>query len=172
MSGSMTLDPRDTAETAEKSGADLATLFIEAVTGSIGEMTHIEPVIRKVDRTEFDKTLGDVWALVGDLPRSPGCLALSLPMKTARGMAERVFAGVREPIDDGMVLDCIGELANILAGQVKSLLANSPYHFSISLPKVMLTHDLQVQDRLGRSCLRMTFDSEVGEFALQIVADI
>src|SRR5262245_45587149 len=143
MSACMSLDPRDKVETAEYTGADLAALFIEAVTGSIGEMTHIEPVIREVHRTEFDNTLGDVWALVGDLPSSPDCLALSLPMKTARGMAERVFADVREPIDDGMVLDCIGELANVLAGQAKSLLANSPYRFSFALPKVMLAHDSQ-----------------------------
>ena len=166
----MSVGPPDTAGTADKPTGDLATLFIEAVTGSIGEMTHIEPVAREVRRAEFDARSGDVWVLVGSFPRSPDCLTLSLPMKTARSMAERVLADVREPIDDRMVLDCIGELANVLAGQAKSLLANSPYRFSFSLPRVMLAPDANLLAHLGCDCLRMIFDSEVGEFALQVVA--
>jgi len=158
-------------ETVNQPKADLAALFIEAVTGSIGEMTRTDPVAREVIQANFDRTLGEVWALVGSLPGSPDCLALSLPVKTARGMAERVFTDVREPIDDGMILDCIGELANVLAGQAKSLLANSPYHFSLSLPKVMRSGDSRVSLHLGHHCLRIIFDSEVGEFALQIIAE-
>jgi chemotaxis protein CheX len=168
----MTIDPRHTLQTVNEPEGDLAALFIEAVAGSIGEMTHIEPVIREVYRTEFDKTLGDVLAIVGSLPGSPDCLVLSLPMKTARAMTERVLTDVREPIDDRMVFDCIGELANVLAGQAKSLLANSPYPFSFSLPKVTLASDSQVLARLGCKCLRIIFDSEVGEFGLQVVAGI
>jgi chemotaxis protein CheX len=158
-------------KTINRPEENLATLFIEAVTGSIGEMTKVQPIVREVYQTEFDKGLGDLWALVGSFPNSPDCLVLSLPMKTARGMAERVLADTREPIDDNMVLDCIGELANVLAGQVRSLLANSPYRFSFSLPKVMLTPDWEVFAHSGRKCLRMIFDSELGEFALQIIAD-
>jgi chemotaxis protein CheX len=158
-------------ETVSKPEGDVAPFFIEAVTGSIGEMTHVEPIVRDVRQTEFDKSLGDVWAIVGSFPNSPDCLVLSLPMKTARGMAERILAETPQLIDDSMILDCIGELANVLAGQVKALLANSSYHFSFSLPKVMRIPDSQVLVHMGHKCLRMIFDSEVGEFALQIVAD-
>src|SRR5262249_10845433 len=101
-------------------------------------MTQIQPVIREVNRADFDQTLGDVWAVVGSFPTVPDCLVLSLPMQTAHGMAKRVLGDAGEPMDERMVLDCIGELANVLAGQAKSLLANSSHHFSFSLPKVML----------------------------------
>jgi chemotaxis protein CheX len=167
----VSVDPGDRLETLNKPENDLAAHFIEAVTGSIGEMTQVEPIIRDVRQTEFDKSLGDVWALVGSFPKSPDCLLLSVPMKTARAMAERVLADLKQPLDERMVLDCIGEMANVMAGQVKSLLANSPYHFSFTLPKVTLAADSQVLTHLGRSCLRITFDSEIGEFALQIIAD-
>jgi chemotaxis protein CheX len=146
-------------------------MFIEAVAGSIGEMTQTEPVIREVNRVDFDRTLGDVWAVVGSFPMVPDCVVISLPMNTARGMAERVLGDVREPIDDRIILDCIGELANVLAGQVKSLLATSPYHFSFSLPKVTRGPDSDALAHLGHKCLRMLFNSEVGEFALQVIAD-
>jgi chemotaxis protein CheX len=168
----MSVVPDDSLEALNKKiEVDLTPLFIEAITGSIGEMTHAEPTIREVLRAEFDKSLGDVWAIVGSFPNSPDCLVLSFLMKTARGMAERVLADTREPIDDRMILDCIGELANVLAGQVKSLLATSSLHFSFSLPKVMIAPDSQILVHSGRKCLRMTFNSDLGEFALQIIAD-
>jgi CheY-specific phosphatase CheX len=39
-------------------------------------------------------------------------------------------------LNDGIVNDVAGELANVIAGQAKTMLKGTPYHFTMSIPAV------------------------------------
>lgn len=64
-----------------------------------------------------------------------GYLVLCLPRPAASALAVRVLGVTAEP-DGGMTRDCVGEVANVIAGQAKALLRGTPGHFRFSTPVV------------------------------------
>src|SRR4051812_12669340 len=63
-----------------------------------------------------------------------GRLVLSFPGRTAATLARRILAEAAVDADAMMVQDCMGEVANVVAGQAKALLVGSPSHFTLSTP--------------------------------------
>jgi chemotaxis protein CheX len=74
-----------------------------------------------------------VISLVGDVEWS---LTLRLPQETAVAVAQK-FTGFSVPFDSGDMGDAIGELANVIAGSVKSKLDQRGAKANISLPTVL-----------------------------------
>lgn len=62
-----------------------------------------------------------------------GAVELTCSLPAARGIAAAMFATAKEDLDELAVADAIGELANIVGGGLKSLLAPPT---SLSLPQV------------------------------------
>jgi CheY-specific phosphatase CheX len=63
--------------------------------------------------------------VLGIKPATEGLLVLSFPDRTAAAITERVLADAKEEIDETLVRDCVGEIANVIAGQAKTLLAGT-----------------------------------------------
>ena len=74
-----------------------------------------------------------VISLVGDVEWS---LTLGFPKETAEAVAQK-FTGFSVPFDSGDMGDAIGELANVIAGSVKSKLDQRGAKANISLPTVL-----------------------------------
>jgi chemotaxis protein CheX len=90
-----------------------------------------------------------------------------LPQRTAAGLAGRILAGVTQEVDENLIRDCVGEIANVVAGQTKAMLAGGPYRFAFSLPQVGDSKEYPPQQ--GLECLVIAFSSDQGEFDLQLV---
>jgi chemotaxis protein CheX len=58
---------------------------------------------------------------------------LALPKQTAAALAWRVLADGGEP-DQSIVHDCAAELLNVVAGQAKTLLVGTLFHFTFTTP--------------------------------------
>jgi len=80
------------------------------------------------------------------------------------------FAGFEVPFDSADMGDAIGELTNIFAGQVKTLLDNRGIKSNISLPSVLRADNLQVLIQRHSSSSRICFDSALGKFWTGILA--
>jgi CheY-specific phosphatase CheX len=65
----------------------------------------------------------------------PGTLTLVLPRMTAQQLAEAYLPAGTE-LTDEIIRDVAGELANVIGGQAKTILKESPYHFALSIPTV------------------------------------
>jgi chemotaxis protein CheX len=109
--------------------------FIEAVLVTLREMAGVEPAAREVRPAAGQAEFGDVSAMLLLHAGGEGYLVLSFPWATATELASRVLADAAA-LDDGMVRDCAGELANVVAGQAKALLFGTPDHFTFSTPTV------------------------------------
>ena len=83
-------------------------------------------------------------------------------MPTALELTSRVLQEVGDSADGGIVRDCAGELANVIAGQAKTLLFGTPYHFTFSLPSILTVNS--TERNTGRWVI--AFASDVGGFAL------
>jgi CheY-specific phosphatase CheX len=62
-----------------------------------------------------------------------------------------------------MIRDCIGEVANIIAGQAKTLLYGTPLHFNFSPP---IQDDFEPPSEA--EALQLTFGSDAGGFTLTV----
>jgi CheY-specific phosphatase CheX len=65
----------------------------------------------------------------------PGSLSLVLPRETAARLASR-YLPPGTAIATELIDDVAGEFANVIAGQAKTMLKGSVYHFFLSTPVV------------------------------------
>jgi chemotaxis protein CheX len=101
-----------------------------------------------------------VISLMGDVEWS---VFLGLPQATAIAAAAK-FAGFQIPFESPDMGDAIGELTNILAGQVKAILDKKGVKVEISLPSVMRAGNLQVLNQRNAVATKTCFDSGLGTF--------
>jgi len=102
---------------------DVWSSFVGTVIGSAAEEVALDAV---------DVTVGCV-AVTGDWK---GCVLLACPEQLARNAASAMFDLPAERLTDDEVADALGELTNMIAGNIKSLL---PGPSRLSMPAVMVS---------------------------------
>ena len=115
--------------------------------------------IDKDENLSDDGVIIAIISLVGDVEWS---VFLGLPRQTATAVAAK-FAGFEIPFDSDDMGDAIGELANILGGQVKARLDRRSVKANISLPSVMRAENMHVLIQRSVSGIKTCFDSELGK---------
>jgi chemotaxis protein CheX len=142
--------------------------LILATCQALGEMAGSEVVVRAMFQKTINDMLGDISAVLELKSAKKEFLVLGFPHPTAAALAGRILADVTREIDENLIRDCMGEIANVIAGQAKALLAETPYRFAFSVPKVVVSPDPELLPGQDLECLVVTFSSDLGEFALQL----
>jgi chemotaxis protein CheX len=128
-------------------------------------MAGAEVMVRAVSRTRPCVTAGNISAVLELKGEVVKLLVLSFPEATAAALAVRMLAGVTETPDDSLIRDCVGEMANVIAGQAKAMLAGTPYRFAFSVPRIVAgTADFQPPPGLDNFAI--TLDTGQGEFTM------
>ncbi len=68
---------------------------------------------------------------------------------------------------DGMVIDLVGELANMVLGGAKSELENEGYLFKLSLPTIIFGSDYLIAHKTNAPIIRLPFTMPVGAFFIE-----
>jgi len=127
----------------------------------------LEPQTEAVDSTlAQEEAIIAVISLVGAVELS---LYLGLPRDVATGAAE-AFAGFEIPFESEDMGDAVGELANILAGDVKVKMYDLGLKTEISLPNVMRGTNISVRPPTGVPSETTCFASPAGKLWLTVVA--
>src|SRR5262245_56499445 len=105
-------------------------------------MTGTETVVLEVCRSTLYPAPGELAAIVELTSAAVGALVVSFPRPTAEALARRMLTSVTEPLDDSLIQDCVGEMANVVAGQAKAMLADGPYRFDFSVPMAAASRPL------------------------------
>jgi chemotaxis protein CheX len=143
--------------------------FIEAARAALAEMATTEVVAEEVGRMQLSRPLGDLAAFLPLQFASEGLMVLNFPQQTAAALAGRMLAGITETVDEGLIRDCLGEIANVVAGQAKTLLAGTAYQFTFDVPRVVAGTS-HVGAGSGREWLVVAFGSDQGPFSLGLQA--
>src|SRR5262249_58912846 len=106
------------------------------------------------------------------LPEQPGMLVLAFPTQPAQARARRVLAETAVAVDDALVRDCLGELANVTAGQAKAMLHGSPFRITFATPRVASSASRSDMAWPSENWLVALLTSELGDFALQLCLDL
>jgi chemotaxis protein CheX len=142
--------------------------FVTATLVAFAEMACTEVAVHEIYRATLEDTWGDISAVLGIKSATEGILVLSFPERTAAAIADRVLAGVSVEINDTLIRDCMGEIANVIAGQAKTLLAGTPHELTFSLPQVVVGDSLGSGPKQSHGCLVIAFCCDVGEFTMRL----
>jgi len=143
---------------------ELVGAFAEAVPAALREMAAVEAVVRDSRPAEAADLGAHLVAAIGlTTADGEGWLELWLPERTADELARRVLAGAVDRLTPDLVADCMGEVANVAAGQAKALLVGRPSHFALSTPFVRAGGPAG-----GPAGWVIRFESEAGEFGVHL----
>lgn len=137
---------------------------IESWSLMAGVVVHTSSIFRKTE----SRMQGDISALIHLVGTSERLLALTMGSQVANALTVAMLNRlVAEPSDE-MVCDSVGEMVNIIAGQVKSAFVGTPYEFDIGLPTIITGPNHEVRHRSELPCFVMAFVAPFGPFSLQL----
>ncbi len=138
---------------------ELSAPLAEAVAVALREMAAVESGLCEIGTG----APGEVSAIIPVATAAgAGYVALHFTVASANELARRVLARAEAGEgDDATRRDCLGEVANVVAGQAKTLLYGTPYHFTLSTPRIVFGDP--ARDDGARV---LAFGSEIGNFVL------
>jgi chemotaxis protein CheX len=145
----------------------LAEPLITAVKQTLKQLAQAEVDVRSIYERKRPMALGDLSVALTLSHPFDGLLLLSFSKPTAEALWRRILPEPAEAVDLALVADCVGEIANIVAGQAKALFAGTQYHFLFSTPRISFGHEGMKLDEYMKSIV-IAFDSDAGVFALQL----
>jgi chemotaxis protein CheX len=107
-----------------------------------------------------------IISLVGHVEWS---VFIGLPKPTACGVAAK-FAGFEIPFESADMGDAVGELANIVAGDVKARLDGKGVKADVSLPTVIRAQDIHVLIQRNAFTVKTCYGSELGPLWIGVTA--
>lgn len=111
------------------------------------------------------KNLDEVSGIIGLAGETTGAVVLSFGRETAVKLAG-VMAGKQFFSLSNEVLDIVGELVNIVAGNAKKDLLE--FRISISLPGVLVGKNSAIKWPTGVPVITIPFNSELGPFSVNV----
>jgi CheY-specific phosphatase CheX len=98
-------------------------------------------------------------------------VSLVMPEPTAV-TAARLFAGFDIPFDSADMGDIVGEMANVMAGDIVARLDARGITTQMSLPTVARAHDVEILSNSNACAARLKFESPNGGFWFRLVKAI
>lgn len=109
----------------------------EATTVAFREVAATDVFLDTVCHTARPIHFGERSAMIElSFPSGTGVLVLSTTATAAATLAGRVLAGQDLDVDAFLIDDCLGEIANVIAGQGKAMLAETDRHYVFGTPRV------------------------------------
>jgi chemotaxis protein CheX len=140
--------------------------FIDSVSELFESMLDCPAHAGKIGLSD-DKQEDDPYiiGLIGLSGTAKGIISIKLPEETARKVIGRMV-GMEFDEVDSTVIDGVGELVNIIAGNAKSKFEG--HSISLSLPSVVRGNLYKLQNIGKMVWLSLPFESELGNFFIEI----
>lgn len=125
--------------------ADHINPVVTAVINTLQTMAQLEPVVGKPSLKQSSIAPGVVSGLISlDGKEARGSLALSFPKPVILDIYKRMMREEKTDIDE-MVVDLVGELANIVMGSAKQQFESRGMDFGLTLPKMLEGVDHEIK---------------------------
>jgi chemotaxis protein CheX len=145
--------------------AEYINPFIISVTELFESMLDCPVTMGAPGIAEDDKGTPDIIGVIGLSGSAQGTVALRLPVKTALKLVGKMVGSDFKSVDSS-IIDGIGELVNIIAGNAKGKFIG--HKISVSLPTVV-RGSICTLNNLGNAVfLSVPFESELGDFSLLV----
>ncbi len=129
-------------------------------------MMHIEGHSPQFGRGEgIASNISSMLGLGGDIR---GMLAVHCSEEAATGITSS-FLGMEVSEIDEDVKDAVGEIANMVAGNLKVYFANQDIDIQLAIPTSVIGNSYRTSGILGANRITVPFGSEVGGFWVELV---
>ncbi|MFO0839849.1 MAG: chemotaxis protein CheX [Phycisphaerae bacterium] len=140
--------------------------FVESVDTVFRTMVGATPVRKPVRIADGFGNRPCLTSIVGISGRMSGVVVLRFPPPTAKSLAGRML-GADPPAGGPEVVDAVAEVVNMVAGAAKAKFESDP-PLQLGLPTVVEGAEYRVKYPSKSVWLEVPFDSELGEFSLEI----
>lgn len=141
--------------------------FISATINALETMALCKPTRNKVYLKENDILTGDISAVMGVTGDVNGSIILSFTLgaacKAVGNMLGTEYTELNEEVKDG-----IQEICNLVAGQAKTELSGTKYHFTLGLPTSISGKNHEISHVKGVPCIVAEFDLEGHPFTVEV----
>lgn len=117
----------------------------DAVHGIFQSMLGIEPTLHALERVEHPMKNAGIAAIVGYAGEHEGTVVLICGMSVATQFAEAMLMEEGIDPDSEEVDDAMGEIANMIAGQLKNLLCSGGNEVQLSIPVMLREGEYRLQ---------------------------
>lgn len=123
----------------------LVNPFLVATLECMAVMAGLQPERRRLFLKTTPLMHGDIAGIIGLSQAGSqglitGSVVVSFPNSLARRIVSRLMGEDAETLPKDLLMDGIGEVANMVGGGAKRLLAGTSYRFDISTPTVLAGH--------------------------------
>jgi chemotaxis protein CheX len=139
--------------------------FLKASINLFKEYLGLQAVAGKPHLLEDPQDLDAVSAIIGLAGDTRGAVVLSFSRETAIGIVSKM-AGQEYHVLGNEVLDGVGELINIIAGNAKQDLLD--FRIEISLPGVITGNSYKIRWPEGIPVVAIPFTTELGPFTVNV----
>lgn len=137
---------------------------VVAASATVGSISGTEPVY---NGTREDSDLSGIVGVVSLIGQGIWQISVGFPKETAVAIAMK-FAGFEIAYESDDMGDVVGELANIIAGDVAARLETSGVKTDLSIPAVARGDDIKIMQPNSMCSVYMLFRSSEGEFYIKI----
>lgn len=143
------------------------TPFIEAVSGAFDQLFELQPrALTPYLATKEEILDWDISGIIGIAGEARGLVVLSFPADLAQDLTSLLTGSTKSTMDDD-VIDTVGEVVNIIAGNAKKGLEE--FRLLISLPTIVQGPHHQVTWPSGPiPIISIPFSTSRGHFGLSV----
>ena len=109
--------------------------FTSAAISALQELAQLEAIVDESPVLDVIENHDFVSATIRLVRTLPGTLTLILTEESAARLAAR-YLPIGTALTTEIINDVVGEFANVIAGQAKTILKGTPFHFMLSTPAV------------------------------------
>lgn len=145
---------------------ELRDKIIESAQEIFSTMIMME--ISVVEENDGAQSLKDsISGIIGLAGTFKGVLAIHLPNVVAMAITTS-FLGMEVDTINEDVEDAVGELANMLGGNVKMILSEKGRDIDLSLPTTISGRDYDFQQKKDAEYLKIPFVCDAGKFSIEL----
>jgi chemotaxis protein CheX len=119
-----------------------------------------KPMLKSSSRPDYDLS-----GLIGLSGKLIGSVAICFPEATALAACNRFMSATYVEVNDD-ILDAVGEIINIVAGNAKKDLTE--FNVEISLPSIIMGRNHRIVEPKGSMSFIIPFATELGDFQMAI----
>ena len=151
-----------------KIDVNLINPFISATTNALEMMAMCKPERKKVYLKTDNVLVGDISGIMGLSGEVSGSIIVSFVKEAACKVVGNML-GIAPPTElNEEVRDGIQEIVNLIAGQAKTMLADTDYHFQVSIPTCIIGSNHQMNHKKGVPCVVAEFSLDGSPFTVEV----
>lgn len=139
--------------------------FLTAVSTTFSTMLNAEARRGELSMGDPSKRKYPVSGVIGLSGKAIGTVVINLSEEVAIQAASRLLMDELTELDDD-VIDAVGELANVIAGQAKVELEQ--YDLSVSLPNVVVGEGHEIRFPSSTPPITVNYDTDLGPMRLEV----